>query len=46
MISNFHSNPIVLDRVEAYNPSQVTWPFKHVDDIVDGVKLDLCNMTS
>lgn len=47
MISNFHSNPIVLDRVEAYNPSHVTvWPFKHVDDIVDGVKLDLCNMTS
>ena len=47
MISNFHSNPIVLDRVEAYNPSQVTvWPFKHVDDIVEGVKLDLCNMTS
>lgn len=47
MISNSHSNPIVLDRVEAYNPSQVTvWPFKHVDDIVDGVKLDLCNMTS
>lgn len=47
MISNFHSNPIVLDRVEAYNPSQVTvWPFKHVDDIVDGVKLNLGNMTS
>ena len=47
MISNFHSNPIVLDHVEAYNPSQVTvWPFKHVDDIVEGVKLDLCNMTS
>lgn len=44
--SNF-SNSIVLDREEAYDPmTQNVWPFKHVDDIVEGIKLDLCNMTS
>lgn len=38
---------IILDHEESYDPSQVTvWPFKHVDDIVEGMKLDLCNMTS
>lgn len=38
---------IILDREEVYNPkTQKVWPFKHVDDIVDGVKLDFCNMTS
>lgn len=41
------NNPIILDREEVYNPSEVNvWPFKHVDDIVEGIKLDLCNMTS
>lgn len=44
--SNF-SNFIVLDREEVYDPkAQNVWPFKHVDDIVEGIKLDLCNMTS
>lgn len=38
---------IVLDREEVYNPAlQPIWCFKHVDDIVEGIKLDLCNMTS
>lgn len=38
---------IILDREEIYDPkTQNVWPFKHVDDIVEGVKLDLCNMTS
>ena len=38
---------IILDREEVYDPTiQNVWPFKHVDDIVEGVKLDLCNMTS
>ena len=38
---------IVLDHEEVYNPKQQNiWPFKHVDDIVEGMKLDLCNMTS
>lgn len=41
------NNPIILDREEVYNPSEVNvWPFKHVDDIVEGIRLDLCNMTS
>lgn len=41
------STSIILDREEVYNPSiQNVWCFKHVDDIVEGVKLDLCNMTS
>lgn len=38
---------IILDQEEVYDPTvQNVWPFKHVDDIVEGVKLDLCNMTS
>lgn len=38
---------IILDHEEVYNPTyQNVWPFKHVDDIVEGIKLDLCNMTS
>ena len=38
---------IVLDREEVYDPkTQNVWCFKRVDDIVEGVKLDLCNMTS
>lgn len=42
-----NSNSIILDRMEAYDASKLkVWPFKHVDDIVEGVKLDLCNMTS
>lgn len=41
------STSIILDREEVYNPSiQNVWCFKHVDDIVEGIKLDLCNMTS
>ena len=41
------STPIILDRAEAYDASELNvWPFKHVDDIVEGIKLDLCNMTS
>ena len=41
------SNAIILDREEVYDPTvQNVWPFKHVDDIVEGIKLDLCNMTS
>ncbi|MBD5339941.1 MAG: NADAR family protein [Bacteroides sp.] len=46
--SNFsNSSAIVLDRVEVYDPTiQTIWPFKHVDDIVEGIKLNLCNMTS
>lgn len=40
-------NSIILDRKEVYDPmTQNVWPFKHVDDIVEGIKLDLCNMTS
>lgn len=38
---------IILDHKEVYDPkAQNVWPFKHVDDIVEGIKLDLCNMTS
>lgn len=38
---------IVLDRMETYDPQNVNvWPFHKVDDIVEGTKLDLCNMTS
>ena len=38
---------IILDHEEVYDPkAQNVWPFKHVDDIVEGIKLDLCNMTS
>ena len=38
---------IILDQEEVYDPTvQNVWSFKHVDDIVEGVKLDLCNMTS
>ena len=38
---------IILDHEEVYDPKQQNvWPFKHVDDIVEGMKLDLCNMTS
>ncbi|MCH5347448.1 MAG: NADAR family protein [Muribaculaceae bacterium] len=38
---------IVLDREEVYDPQTVNvWPFHRVDDIVEGVVLDLCNMTS
>lgn len=37
----------ILDREEIYNPKELNvWCFKHVDDIVEGVKLDLGNMTS
>ncbi len=36
---------IILDHEEVYDPKQQNvWPFKHVDDIVEGIKLDLCNM--
>lgn len=36
-----------LDKEESYDPSQQNiWCFKHVDDIVEGVVLNLCNMTS
>ena len=46
--NNFsNSSAVALDRVEVYDPTKQTiWPFKHVDDIVEGIKLDLCNMTS
>ena len=38
---------IVLDLEEVYDPKiQNIWCFKHVNDIVEGMKLDLCNMTS
>lgn len=38
---------IILDHEEVYDPKiQNVWCFKHVDDIVEGIKLDLCNMTS
>ena len=38
---------IILDHEEVYDPKiQNVWPFKHVDDIVEEIKLDLCNMTS
>ncbi len=38
---------IILDQEEVYDPkTQNVWPFKRVDDIVEGIKLDLCNMTS
>lgn len=38
---------IILGHEEVYDPSiQNVWPFKHVDDIVNGLKLDLCNMAS
>lgn len=41
------NDAIILDHEEVYDPTiQKVWPFKHVDDIVEGVKLDLCNMTS
>lgn len=38
---------IILDQEEVYDPkAQNVWPFKHVDDIVEGIKLNLGNMTS
>lgn len=38
---------LTLDREEVYDPKKVNvWCFKHIDDIVEGVKLNLCNMTS
>ena len=41
------SNSIILDREEVYDPrAQNVWCFKHVDDIVEGMKLDLGNMVS
>lgn len=41
------NDAIILDHEEVYDPKrQNVWCFKHVDDIVEGVKLDLCNMTS
>ena len=41
------NSEIILDREEVYNPKELNvWCFKHVDDMVEGVKLDLCNMTS
>ena len=41
------SNSIILDREEAYDAkTQNVWPFKHVNDIVEGIKLDLGNMAS
>ena len=49
-MTNYTTSPstaIILDREEVYDPKiQNVWPFKHVDDIVKGIKLDLCNMTS
>lgn len=42
-----NSNSVVLDRIEAYDPTiQTVWPFKHVNDIVEGIMLDLGNMVS
>ena len=42
-----NSISLQLDKEEIYDPSrQNIWCFKHVDDIVEGVVLDLCNMTS
>lgn len=47
MKPNNFPNSFILDHEEVYDPTKQTiWPFKHVDDIVEGVKLDLCNMTS
>lgn len=41
------SDSIILDHEEVYDPTkQNVWCFKHMDDIVEGIKLDLCNMTS
>ena len=38
---------IILDREEIYDPLvQNIWCFKHVDDIVEGVVLNLGNMVS
>ena len=38
---------LVFDRTEVYDPkTQRIWCFKHVDDIVEGLKLDLGNMVS
>lgn len=42
---NFHD--IGLDRDEVYDATALDiWAFKHVDDIVEGIKLDLGNMVS
>lgn len=41
------SDSLILNRTEVYDPqNQAIWPFKHVDDIVEGITLDLCNMVS
>lgn len=38
---------IILDREQVYvTKIQNVWPFKHVDDIIEGVKLNFGNMTS
>ena len=43
----FNPSAIILDREEGYDPkTQDVWPFKHVDDMVEGIRLDLGNMTS
>lgn len=43
----FSPTSLRLDHEEIYDPSrQNIWCFKHVDDIVEGTLLNLCNMTS
>ena len=38
---------LILDREETYDPqTQYIWCFKHVDDIVEGMVLNLGNMVS
>lgn len=47
MNTNDFSISLTLDHEEVYNPEQLNiWPFKHVDDIVEGMTLSLGNMTS
>ena len=47
MTTRNYPNSIILNREEVYDPKiQNVWPFKHVDDIIEGVTLNLCNMTS
>lgn len=45
--STLTPNDLILDCEEIYDPLQQSiWCFKHVDDIVEGITLNLCNMTS
>lgn len=43
----YKSESIILDRDEVYDAKSMNiWPFKRVHDIIDGIELNLSNMTT